>query len=175
MPVPRFISLSSLVGNYFAKIHVTVKKLCWFIQHWKWPLWTSNSSLYQEIPQNVYSLFWCNHTVSHHGEISPRPMRKSDKLMNYWEHRGRQTKSESHASQSLLHPICSQRIPPKIDSLLTQPDTLCEGERKWEIKGWRMGGQGAPLAKNMSRSSSLDRFPQWSFYHLQKYHICGLE
>lgn len=73
--------------------------------------------------------------------------KKSDKLMNYCEHRGRQTKSKRHGLESLLHPICSQRIPPKIDSLLTQPDTLCERERKWEIKEQRMEDKGHHLPK----------------------------
>lgn len=52
----------------------------------------------------------------------------------------KEPKPRMHPVRSLLQPICSQRMPPKIDSLLTQPDTLCEGERKCEIKGQRMRG-----------------------------------
>lgn len=93
----------------------------------------------------INQVIWSDPRICYRRETSPSPMRKSDKLMNYWEHRGQQTKSESNASKSLLHPICSQRIPPKIDSLLTQPDTLCEGEKEGEIKGQRMGDRGLHL------------------------------
>lgn len=90
----------------------------------------------------INRVIWYLQRICSHTQTSPSPMRKSDKLMNYWENGGRQTKSKSHATQSLLHPICSQRIPPKIDSLLTRPDTLCEGERKLQIRDreWRTGG-----------------------------------
>lgn len=35
----------------------------------------------------------------------------------------------------------------KIDSLLTQPDSLCKGERKWRIKGQRIGNRGLRLPR----------------------------
>lgn len=35
----------------------------------------------------------------------------------------------------------------KIDSLLTQPDSLCKGERKWWIKGQRIGNRGLRLPR----------------------------
>lgn len=35
----------------------------------------------------------------------------------------------------------------KIDSLLTQPDSLCKEERKWQIKGQRMRNRGLRLPR----------------------------
>lgn len=43
-----------------------------------------------------------------------------------------------------------------------------QGRKKVADKGTENRGQGAPFAKNMSRSSSLARFPQWSFYREKK-------
>lgn len=107
----------------------------------KWPL----MELQKQLHRLTEVLNKCGHLLNKGGGVDvstelvtmqrllPIPRERSDKLMNYWKHRGQWTKSESYASQSLLQPICSQTTPPpsKIDSLLTQPDSLCEGERKW--------------------------------------------
>lgn len=62
----------------------------------------------------------------------------------------------------------SKNPPRKIDSLLTQPDTLCEGERKWEIKERRIENRGLHLPKERrSRSGPPDRFPQWMPFLLE--------
>lgn len=49
------------------------------------------------------------------------------------------------------------------------------GRKKVVDKGTENREQGAPFAKNMSRSRSLDRFPQWIVIHLQKSHIPSLD
>lgn len=90
----------------------------------------------------INQVIWCNHWICQRTETSTSPMRKSDKLMNYWEHGGRQTKSESHASQSLLHPICSQRIPPKDWFIVNAAWHPVWGRKRVVDKGteWGTGG-----------------------------------
>lgn len=97
--------------------------------------------------------------MCHRRGTSPSPMRKSDKLMNYWECRGRQTKSESHASQSLLHPICSQRIPPKDWFIVNAAWHPVWGRKRVVDKGTENGGTGSSICQEYEQKQFVGQVP----------------
>lgn len=90
--------------------------------------------------------------------------------MNYWEPmRGPTDKERKPCNAVTSAPHLQSKNPPKDWFIVNTAWHPVWGRKRVVDKGTENGGkQGAPFAKNMSRSSSLDRFPQWSFCPLRK-------